>query len=93
MAKTLNTNTVHYNIMVPDIIFSKRIRSSAGTLVISIPPEIIEYMELSDGEMVEVCLTKKRRVQETTSVPEHMFVRHNCDAYILSDEEVSEAFR
>ncbi len=45
--------------MISNITFSKRIRAAAGTLVVSIPPEIIEDMDLSDQEMIEVRLTKK----------------------------------
>ena len=64
--------------MIKSITFSKKTMATHGTLVISIPPEIIEDMELSDCEMVEVRLTKKTHVQETTTtIPEHLFVRHD----------------
>ena len=49
--------------MTDSITFSKKTMTTRGTLVISIPSEITEYLELSDSEMVEVRLTKKPRVQ------------------------------
>lgn len=61
--KTLNTNTAYYNTMINSITFSKKTMATHGTLVVSIPPEIIEDMNLSDGEMVEVRLIKKPHVQ------------------------------
>ena len=53
-----------------------------GTLVVSIPPEIIEDMELSDCEMVEVCLTKKP----------HVTMDHTVSIGVLSTKDVAEVF-
>lgn len=75
--------------MIPSITFSKKIRSSAGTLVVSIPPEIVEDMELSDSEMVEVRLTKKLRVDPASiNIPANIHA-----AIVLTDDGVWRTFR
>jgi hypothetical protein len=77
--------------MIPQITFSKKTMATHGTLVVSIPPEIIEDMNLADCEMVEVRLTKKPHSQTTTHLPEHPIRAHV--AYIPTDAGVGEVFR
>lgn len=71
--------------MIPQITFSKRTRSSGGMIVLAIPPEIVEDMDISDSEMIEVRLTKKTHVTTTSVAP--------IKVYIPTDMEVAEVFR
>jgi hypothetical protein len=71
--------------MIKSITFSKKTMAMHGTLVISIPPEIIEDMELSGSEMVEVRLTKKPHVQDPTTIPYNTFVEYVASGNVKMD--------
>jgi hypothetical protein len=57
-------------------------------MVLTIPPEIVEDMDISDSEMIDVRLTKKMHVPT-----EHVIVRQGGKVYIPTDTEVAELFR
>jgi len=45
--------------MITDITYAKRIRVTGGMLIVPIPKEIVDEMQLVERELIEVCITKK----------------------------------
>ena len=44
-----------------EITFSKRARLVGGNLVVTIPKEIVQELDLKEKEMVEMCLRKRSK--------------------------------
>jgi len=50
--------------MINELTYAKKIRKSGGMLLIPIPKEIQEKMNLSDQELIEITIHKKENIQE-----------------------------